>query len=163
MLKEPHEGESCFFPGTQRLHYPRYPCPAEQGTRLMCKPLILFYQLGWIYAFSMEDTNMEDDELQVYLKWTLHSIDLLYTAIQCMITFVVQWDAHLPEVSMNIWRAKVSIPLICNTFIQISCRTSFFVVGMIYSLFITIIPSFIIIICTVFWSAASLSSNIVVL
>ena len=58
----------------------------------------------------MEDTNMEDDELQVYLKWTLHSIDLLYTAIQCMITFVVQWDAHLPEVSMNIWRAKVCIP-----------------------------------------------------
>ena len=53
---------------------------------------------------------MEDDELQVYLKWTLHSIDLLYTAIECMITFVVQWDAHSPEVSMNIWTAKVCIP-----------------------------------------------------
>ena len=55
----------------------------------------------------MEHTNME---LQVYLKWTLHSIDLLYTAIQCMVTFVVQWDAHSPEVSMNIWTAKVCIP-----------------------------------------------------
>ena len=27
-----------------------------------------------------------------------------------MITFVVQWDAHSPEVSMNIWTAKVCIP-----------------------------------------------------
>ena len=58
----------------------------------------------------MDDTNMEDDELQVYLKWTLHSIDLLYTGTQCMVTFVVQWDAHLPEVSMNIWTDKVCIP-----------------------------------------------------
>ena len=53
---------------------------------------------------------MEDDELQVYLKWTLHSIDLLYTVIRCMVTFVVQWDAHSPEVSMNIWTVKFCVP-----------------------------------------------------
>ena len=37
----------------------------------------LFYQLGLFWAFGVEDTNKEDDELQVYLKWTLHSIDLI--------------------------------------------------------------------------------------
>ena len=37
----------------------------------------LFYQLDLFWAFGVEDTNKEDDELQVYLKWTLHSIDLI--------------------------------------------------------------------------------------
>ena len=31
-----------------------------------------FYQPGWFGAFGVEDTHMEDDELKVYLKWTLH-------------------------------------------------------------------------------------------
>ena len=54
----------------------------------MCKPFILPTPLIW--AFGVEDTNMEDDELQLYLKGTLHSIDLLYTATQCTVNFVVQ-------------------------------------------------------------------------
>ena len=40
-----------------------------------------FYQLGWFWAYGVEDTHMEDDELKVYLKWTLHCIDLLYTQL----------------------------------------------------------------------------------
>ena len=70
----------------------------------------LFYPLGWFWAFGVQDTNIEDDELQVYLKWKLHFIDLLYTATQCTVTFVVQWDAHLPQVSKNIRAAKVCVP-----------------------------------------------------
>ena len=152
---------SRFFPGTQRLRYPRYLCPAERGTRLtrpkrdlrrMLCVKHLFYQLGWFWTFCVEDTNMEDDELKVYLKWTLHSIDLLYKATQYTVTFVVQWDPHSPEVSMNIWTAKVCVPwfailsieghpnflqnifLCCwNDLITFYCHYSF---------------------CTVFWSAA---------
>ena len=37
----------------------------------------LFYQLGRFWAFGVKDTDMEDDELQVCLKWTLCSVDLL--------------------------------------------------------------------------------------
>ena len=31
-----------------------------------------FYQPSWFGAFGVQDTNIEDDELKVYLKWTLH-------------------------------------------------------------------------------------------
>ena len=71
----------------------------------------LFYQLGWFWAFGVEDTNTKDDEFQVYLKWTLHSIDLiLYISTLCTVTTVVQWGAHSPEVSMDIRTAKVCVP-----------------------------------------------------
>ena len=56
------------------------------------------------------------DKLQIYLNWTLHSVDLLYTATQCTVTFVVQWDAHLPvsfNEHPNSWSLRT---LNCNTF-----------------------------------------------
>ena len=68
-----------------------------------------FYQLGWFWAFGVEDTHMEGDELKVYSKWTLHCIDLLYTATHWTVTVVVQWHAHSPEVSMNNRTAKVVV------------------------------------------------------
>ena len=71
-----------FFPGTQRLRYPRSPSPAQRGTRLtksdnglqgtharlMLCVNHLIYQLGWFWALGVEDKDTEDDELQVYLK-----------------------------------------------------------------------------------------------
>ena len=66
-----------------------------QGThvrRLLCVNY-LFSRLGWFWTFGVEDANMEDDELKVYLKWTFHCIDLLYTAIHWTVSFVVQWHA----------------------------------------------------------------------
>ena len=57
---------------------------------------------------------------------------------------VVQWGVPSPEVSMNIRTAKVWAPWFAILSIEghpNSCRTSFFVVGMIYSLLIAIIPS----------------------
>ena len=84
-----------------------------------------FYQLGWFWAFGVEDTHIEDDELKVYSKWTLHCIDLFYTATHWTVTVVVQWHAHSPEVSMNNGTAKVVVLyLFTVTCIEIWCVRS---------------------------------------
>ena len=61
---------------------------------------------------------MEDDELRVYLKWTLHSIDLLYTwSVQSLLLFS---KMHIRQtfwwiLTMNLWTAKVCLrTLICK-------------------------------------------------
>ena len=55
-----------------------------------------FYQLGWFWAFGVEETNMEDDELKVYLKWTLHVL------IYCTQLHIERWlllfsDMHIRQ------------------------------------------------------------------
>ena len=55
----------------------------------------------------------------------LACIDLLYTATHWTVTFVVQWHAHSPEVSVNIRTAKVVVLyLFTVTCIEIWCVRS---------------------------------------
>ena len=77
-----------FFPRNPETSLPTLPLASGTGNEIdetwrgthvrgMLCVYHLFYQLGRFWAFGVEDTDMEDDELQVYLKWTLCSIDLL--------------------------------------------------------------------------------------
>ena len=85
-----------------------------------------FYQPSWFGAFGVQDTNIEDDELKVYLKWTLHVL-IYCTQLHTLNGhfFVVQWHAHSPEVSVNIRTAKVVVLyLFTVTCIEIWCVRS---------------------------------------
>ena len=55
-----------------------------------------FYQLGWFWAFGVEDTNMEDDELKVYLKWTLHIL-IYCTQLHIERSLLLFSDMHIRQ------------------------------------------------------------------
>ena len=55
-----------------------------------------FYQLGWFGAFGVEDTNMEDDELKVYLKWTLHVL-IYCTQLHIERSLLLFSDMHIRQ------------------------------------------------------------------
>ena len=140
MQKEPHY----IFPGTQRLRHPRYPCPAERGTRLTRPDEEHTWEACYVY--TIYSTNSADFGHWAWKiqTWRTTSSRYIWSDFVFYLFIVVQWDAHSPEVSMNIRTAKVCVPWFAILSIEghpNSCRTSFFVVGMIYSLLIAIIPS----------------------
>ena len=55
-----------------------------------------FYQLGWFWAFCVEDTNIEDDELKVYLKWTLHVL-IYCTQLHIERSLLLFSDMHIRQ------------------------------------------------------------------
>ena len=55
-----------------------------------------FYQLGWFWAFGVEDTHMEDDELKVYLKWTLHVL-IYCTQLHIERSLLLFSDMHIRQ------------------------------------------------------------------
>ena len=71
-----------------------------------------FYQPSWFGAFGVEDINIEDDELKVYLKWTLHCIDLLYTATHIERSLLFFSDMHIRQKFQ--WTSEQLKPSCCT-------------------------------------------------
>ena len=99
----------------------------------------LFYQLGRFWVLGVEDTDMEDDELQVYFKWTLCSIDLLLFEMHIRQKF--QWTSEqLKSVYLDLQYSRLPITrTLANSNLALTrTKIDFPWISVIHSLYFTL-------------------------